>query len=465
MSPLSSINRMVGQGINQAIQARRKALSSDFLFDFFDNIRENALSPQGLRNQFLQNKGNPEIGFFSGAPPLSADNIVRDSSLSRARNTIQGMQSRGRRSFSGQTPGTRGSSSFGSTTFTNPFLSNPLPSSWGPSLDELTGSLPSSWGGSTEGLSVEGLNFSVAGNASNARGMEGAMQHRKLAERAARETGVPAALILAVMGLESGGRNNLTSPAGAQGLMQIMPNYWSDTAQRVAGSRNLMDPWVNIRTGAEILKSNRDRWGSWENAVKAYLAGTPHSTAVDAYGTGVNSYAQIIADNLAWIQRNSTVPTQNPEIGFNAGSTGQGSSAWNLFGGNRYTITQEFGHTRFSQTSGGYGDAGHDGIDIGVPQGTALRAGVSGTVEFVGVKGGYGGTVQIRTASGHVIKMSHLSQFNVRQGQKVSANDVIGLSGGGGGGAMAGWSTGPHLHLTVYNPQGQVINPRNYFRF
>ena len=42
--------------------------------------------------------------------------------------------------------------------------------------------------------------------------------------------------------------------AGATGLMQVMPNYWTGTAQKVTGSTNLKDPWTNIRTGAEILK-------------------------------------------------------------------------------------------------------------------------------------------------------------------------------------------------------------------
>jgi len=67
-------------------------------------------------------------------------------------------------------------------------------------------------------------------------------------EAAALRSGLSAALILAVISVESAGRNSALSPRGAQGLMQLIPA----TAKRF-GVEDAFDPARNIAGGAKYL--------------------------------------------------------------------------------------------------------------------------------------------------------------------------------------------------------------------
>lgn len=87
-------------------------------------------------------------------------------------------------------------------------------------------------------------------------------------EAASRATGLPTALIDAVIRTESGYRPNAVSRVGAQGLMQLMPA----TARRV-GVVNAFDPAENIMGGARYLRRMYDRFGSLTKAIAAYNAG------------------------------------------------------------------------------------------------------------------------------------------------------------------------------------------------
>ena len=86
--------------------------------------------------------------------------------------------------------------------------------------------------------------------------------------RAAARTGLPAALIDAVIRTESGYRPNAVSRAGARGLMQLMP-----ATAREVGVRDAFDPADNIMGGALYLRKMYDRFGSLRAAVAAYNAG------------------------------------------------------------------------------------------------------------------------------------------------------------------------------------------------
>jgi soluble lytic murein transglycosylase-like protein len=102
-------------------------------------------------------------------------------------------------------------------------------------------------------------------------------------EAAARATGLPAALIDAVIRTESGYRPRAVSRAGASGLMQLMPG----TAREV-GVRDVFDPRQNIMGGARYLRKLVDRFNSTRLAVAAYNAGPG---AVDRHG-GVPPFAE-----------------------------------------------------------------------------------------------------------------------------------------------------------------------------
>ncbi len=126
-------------------------------------------------------------------------------------------------------------------------------------------------------------------------------------------------------------------------------------------------------------------------------------------------------------------------------------------------ITQYFGYTRFA-LSGAYGGSMHNGIDLGAPVGTKARAPLTGVVRAIGntdlVPGCYswGKWLLIDHANGLSSMFAHLSHISVTPGQKVTTGEIVGYVGN------TGFSTGPHLHFTVYVTRGVQVRQFNQFR-
>jgi len=85
--------------------------------------------------------------------------------------------------------------------------------------------------------------------------------------RLSAEKGVDAAVVRAVIQVESGYQPRARSPKGALGLMQVMP-----ATGRRYGITNLYDPSANIRAGVTHLKTLLDRF-PLTVALAAYNAG------------------------------------------------------------------------------------------------------------------------------------------------------------------------------------------------
>ena len=87
----------------------------------------------------------------------------------------------------------------------------------------------------------------------------------------------------------------------------------------------------------------------------------------------------------------------------------------------------------------------HQGTDFAAPIGTPVMASGSGTVEYVGWKGGYGKYISIRHSAVYQTNYAHLQDYakGIRRGAKVQQGQIIGYSGN------TGSSTGPHLHYEV----------------
>ena len=83
-------------------------------------------------------------------------------------------------------------------------------------------------------------------------------------------------LIMAVIEVESGYESQAISSAGAEGLMQIMPE-----TQKELGVEKPFDPEENIEAGVRYLRRMLDRFRSVELALAAYNAGPSH---VEKYG-------------------------------------------------------------------------------------------------------------------------------------------------------------------------------------
>lgn len=99
----------------------------------------------------------------------------------------------------------------------------------------------------------------------------------------------------------------------------------------------------------------------------------------------------------------------------------------------------------------------HFGQDFRCPEGTEVRATGAGIVAFAGNQhDGFGIKVVIDHGYGYRTIYGHLSEYNVRRGQKVNRGDFIALSGN------TGTSTGPHLHYQI-DLFGEHVNPLWYF--
>jgi murein DD-endopeptidase MepM/ murein hydrolase activator NlpD len=126
-------------------------------------------------------------------------------------------------------------------------------------------------------------------------------------------------------------------------------------------------------------------------------------------------------------------------------------------------ITQYFGYTKFA-LSGAYGGSKHNGMDLGAPTGTKIKAPLTGTVRMTGntdlVPGCYswGQWVLIDHPNGLSSMFAHLSRISVTPGQTIGTGDIVGYVG------STGYSTGPHLHYTVYVTDGVQVKQFNQFK-
>lgn len=95
--------------------------------------------------------------------------------------------------------------------------------------------------------------------------------------KAAARFDVPTLWIRAVMQVESKGEEYTngeltTSPAGAMGLMQVMPQTYDDMRQRYSLGADPYDPYNNIMAGAAYMREMYDIYGS-PGFLAAYNAG------------------------------------------------------------------------------------------------------------------------------------------------------------------------------------------------
>ena len=97
--------------------------------------------------------------------------------------------------------------------------------------------------------------------------------HAAHVAEASRRFAIPQAWIVAVKRAESAGDMRAVSPAGAMGLMQIMPATWAELRGRYGLGRDPFAPRDNIHAGTAYLREMLDRYGNVAAMLAAYNAG------------------------------------------------------------------------------------------------------------------------------------------------------------------------------------------------
>jgi murein DD-endopeptidase MepM/ murein hydrolase activator NlpD len=99
----------------------------------------------------------------------------------------------------------------------------------------------------------------------------------------------------------------------------------------------------------------------------------------------------------------------------------------------------------------------HTGLDFRGDPGDPVRATADGNVTVAGWNGGYGKMVEIDHGNGISTRYGHLSDINIKIGQRVRAGTIIGKIG------STGRSTGPHLHYET-RVGGDAVDPQRFLR-
>ncbi|WP_081880549.1 M23 family metallopeptidase [Prescottella defluvii] len=100
----------------------------------------------------------------------------------------------------------------------------------------------------------------------------------------------------------------------------------------------------------------------------------------------------------------------------------------------------------------------HNGIDVGADLGVPIFAAAGGVVLNAGPASGFGQWVRVLHDDGHITVYGHVDSFTTSVGDRVATGQQIATVGN------RGQSTGPHLHLEVWDPAGIQVDPLIWLR-
>ena len=203
------------------------------------------------------------------------------------------------------------------------------------------------------------------------------------------------------------------------------------------GARAQLDP---AQLGAmqklpAIVKSRAAGGNVQQNAAVSEIAKAAFSTPEDTFGV-LKELLKGLESRLSFVRR---------DVEQREALSGATPSIWPTHG----WLTGTFGG-RSDPFSGE--PAFHQGLDISTDRGQPVVTTADGVVESASYTGDYGNFVVIQHAFGLTTRYGHLSKFNVKPGQQVKRNEVIGFVG------ATGRATGFHLHYEIL-ANGKLLNP------
>ncbi|HEX2187448.1 MAG TPA: peptidoglycan DD-metalloendopeptidase family protein, partial [Longimicrobiaceae bacterium] len=99
-----------------------------------------------------------------------------------------------------------------------------------------------------------------------------------------------------------------------------------------------------------------------------------------------------------------------------------------------------------------------NGIGIGAPRGTPVKAVEAGTVALAEPFEGYGPSVVVSHGGGYYSLYLYLDDVRVAEGAEIARGQVVGTVGG------QGTPEGTHIEFQIREPGGQAVDPLTWLR-
>jgi len=281
----------------------------------------------------------------------------------------------------------------------------------------------------------------------------------------ARKYGVPASAILQT--------NHISNPASIKpGQRLVIPRYVSASASQTpvarAPTRATAEENVHIVQPGENLTAIARRHGvavsvlARANNIQPYAKvnvgdrlSVPGGRPVAARQTPAPA-PQVAQPRTVAVEKvasapaqNARIATQEPDKTESAVKTAEATGSMPSF---RWPVRGRVIAGFGPKTNG----AQNDGINLAVPEGTAVKAADDGVVAYAGNElKGYGNLVLIRHANGFVSAYAHASELLVKRGDTIKRGQVIAHAG------QTGNVTSPQLHFEI-RKGSTPVDPTKY---
>lgn len=244
---------------------------------------------------------------------------------------------------------------------------------------------------------------------------------------------------------------------GVVGAYGFLESQWSYLAALTGiPGAPWQEPAAQDWVASNLVASFFHRYGSWEMAGVAWIGGTEAADKVvgrvnmQIANPAIKAYVESIMEAAPGVPTN--LPMVAPQISLTPSGWANPVAGANEWSAGSFLYRRPPGAVKAGKTPV------HEGIDIYAERGTPIVAPVSGTVVSAGTGKRAGNYVKILGDDGITYYMAHMHDYAVKKGQKVQAGWQIGRVGNTGNAQ----GTSPHLHFTMKNSSGQLVNPSPY---